>query len=313
MRLSVVPLALFFAACSGPSGLVPNTPVPPNEADTDADADADTDTDTDADSDADTDTDTDADSDADADTDADADSDTDTDADADSDTDADTDADADTDTDADTDADADTDTDPLPFSLALTVDGDRSDWSAPILFANSGGVGEAAITWDSQALFVGVDHPDIQSGTGEHWVHIYIGNSTPGSTTGLLFNTQAPALPFQANHVIAWKMDDSYAALFSWNGSDWAPDDTWFTGATGAVVAESNVNQVVEFRLPRGVLGVGTSVEFAMSMVFEGAANESTYAAVPADTLNDGYDPDFSTRFVFDLASPADPNSTVAQ
>ncbi len=284
-RSLAAPLLLALAACGG-SGIQPTSPkdntVPTDEPDTDADTDADTDSDTDADTD--------------------------------SDTDADTDSDTDADTDADTDSDTDTDTAPtgdtgpaVPWSHTITVDGALGEWLPGESFPTTAGTGY--VTWDATHLYVAYDHNDVAAGGPEHWVVIYLGVGGAGSTTGILLNTQQPALPAPFAAAVRWKADDSYDALDTWNGSRWVTTANWL-GTAGSASAESNQNAAVEFAIPLAALGGATSVSLYASWVYEGANFESTYSPVPSGSIADGYDPDPTTYYVFDLTSPDAPNTT---
>ncbi|MCB9683093.1 MAG: hypothetical protein H6733_16635 [Alphaproteobacteria bacterium] len=248
------------------------------------------------------------------DTDTDTDSDTDTDV-IDTDTDVvDTDTDVvDTDTDVvdtDTDvADTDTDTDTdVPWSYPLTVDGSDADWLAAIAFPTSSGAPtETVVTWDDDTVYVGVRHPDVAAGGGQHWLVVTLGDGVPGGLVGSALGTQLPGLPFVASHLVQWKADDSYDALQTWDGFGWQRTDMWL-GTQGSAKAESNANTVVELALPRGVLGLVDHLDLHVAWVFEGAGNESSYGATPDTSFVEGsYDPDYGAWLSFDLTDGAPP------
>ena len=83
--------------------------------------------------------------------------------------------------------------------------------------------------------------------------------------------------------------------------------DSSFFGTAGRDLQESNANEVIELRVPLSDLGLSNSLDLTIGWVFEGALSETTYAASPENTLVDGYDPDYSVHFHFDLNSAQSP------
>ncbi len=226
------------------------------------------------------------------------------------DTDTSDDTDPDTDTSDDTDPDTDVvpDTDPLaPWQFSITVDGDRADWTPDATFTTSSG-SPALITWTADNLFVGHERADVATGGGSHWMLVVVGTAagaTPptGAPEGPQLNTQAPALPGPAALALRWKADDSYRDLLVGTSGSWVADATALASVT---LTESNANQVVEARIPRSLLPSG-AVWVATYWVFEGAGSESTFSAVPAGALTDGYDPDLATALDVDFTLPGRP------
>lgn len=196
----------------------------------------------------------------------------------------------------------------VPFALTPTVDGSLADWPADTAFATSAGT-TTNIAWDADNLYLAVTHSDVQFGGPESWLLAYVGDGGAGATTGVVHNTQEPALPTSFRHLIRWKADDSYSSLETWNGAAWVSASPLF-GAGGAVRAESG--DVVELAVPRATLGLGDTLELYVGWVYEGAGFETTFAATPSGAIPEGaYDPDYVQYWSFDLTSPLVPTSYV--
>jgi hypothetical protein len=237
-------------------------------------------------------------------TDTDGDADADGDSDSDADGDADGDADSDTDTDADADSDADTDPTGL-YRHTITVDGNTGDFAADELFPVPGGT--VSLAWDEVNLYVGLSHPDVGA-SALHWAVLTIGNGEPGTTGGVGHGTQVPALSFEANRVVRWKLDDSYSSLLSWDGAAWVETPFWL-GTNGSALGSNWNTDQVEVQIPFAELGVTGPFDLHMNLVYEGAPYESSYAPVPQSSFVDGYDPDYTAWYAFDLGGTEPPTS----
>jgi hypothetical protein len=192
------------------------------------------------------------------------------------------------------------------WSYPLSVDGFRDDWTPDVSFATTSPSGTVALTWDETDLYVGVAHPDVGLGGPLHWVLVYLGDETAGATVGELIGSQQPALPFDARWLLRWKMDDSYNSLETWDGATWQSEAGWL-GTEGSAVAERNDTSVVEFRLPRMLLGSDLATVH-VSLIYEGMGFESTYSGAPLGSFAEGaYDPDYALGFTFDLTDPGPP------
>ena len=198
------------------------------------------------------------------------------------------------------------------WSHTLTVDGDASDWLPGERFVNSAGT-DTWISWDDQDLFVAIKHPDVGTGAGQHWVVITLGNDAQGAIVGSPIRNQQPALPFEATRIIRWKANNSYHDIQTWDGVAWVSTaDALVSG--GGAIAENDDNQVVEFRIPRALVGITDTALVHVHMVFEGAGFETSYAAAPATSFADGtFDPDVGAWYAFDLTARRRPNRTTAQ
>ncbi len=232
-----------------------------------------------------------------------ADADADTDADSDTDTDADTDADTDGDTGADTDSDPHTGT-TTPGGIA--VDGQTGDWPAGAWFSTTGG--RTGISWDADDLFVAVEHPDLGAGP-LHWVVVTLGPADgSGATEGVGHGTQTPATGFGATVVLRFKADASYQSLLTWSGAEWVETPNFF-GTDGSALFVDTVGDRAELSVPFARLGLGTTFDAHVALVYEGAGSESTFAPTPAASFVDGYDPDYGAWYRFDRSSGAAPSA----
>ncbi len=191
-----------------------------------------------------------------------------------------------------------------PWRFTPTIDGSSAEWPSDAHFTTSAST-DAFIGWDDVNLFIALSHPDVATGGSQHWLLAYVGNGGAGSTTGVPHGSQQPTLPFSASFLIRWKLDNSYSSLETWNGSSWTATSPLF-GSGGAVLAENGNG--VELAVPLATLAVNDDLEVLVTLVYEGAGFESTYAATPLGTITDGdFDPDYSEYWAFDRQSPLGP------
>ena len=217
--------------------------------------------------------------------------------------------------------------DPLvaAWRMAVAVDGDAADWTADVSFDTSAtgyNGSQTLITYDNTHLYVGASHPDVGAGGNQHWFVVMVGDGTNGARAGELLNTQLPGTAGRYTHMIRWKADNSFGQILEWDdiGGAWVEEynagfpttgDFAFVSAGGAQ-AEHNGNSVVEFSVPLSVLDLtltDTMVVHATWQYEQGGA-ESTFAASPLDSIVEGYDPEYTAYFAFDLLSPDAPTST---
>lgn len=193
---------------------------------------------------------------------------------------------------------------PEPWRFTPLVDGSLAEWPSEAQLTSSAGT-DTYIGWDDSNLYVAVDHPDVATGGSQHWLLAYVGNGSAGSTTGVPHALQQPTLPFSASFLVRWKLDNSYSSLETWNGSGWTGTSPLF-GSGGAVLAESGNG--VELAVPLATLAVNDDLEIVVTLLYEGAGFESTYAATPLGAITDGdFDPDYSQYWAFDRQSPLGP------
>jgi hypothetical protein len=203
----------------------------------------------------------------------------------------------------------------VAWSHTITIDGNPIDWYASEIFAtSSGGATETRVTWDNTYIYIGTKNPDVATGGGLHWFVSYFGNGTSdGLGLGITFNTQEAVLAAPSQTAARWKADNSFSSALnavSFLGLDfWDGNSFYFTNnVAGAQLAESNVNQFMEFRIRRDELYLTNIFELQALWLYEGAGFESSYAATPSTMIPNGtYDPDHAKYFRFDLTHPDGP------
>ena len=144
------------------------------------------------------------------------------------------------------------------------------------------------ITWDATNLYLGLQAPDVASNSSQRWVYFYI-DSDPqliatngtGSTTGLMYNTQQPGLPFTANYHFRWRTDNGYQNLQSFNGSSWVDGNQ-----TGVAAFQSGT--YVEFRIPLANIGSPTQIYLVGAMINEASLGAVFYTHLTLPTKNKG-------------------------
>lgn len=207
------------------------------------------------------------------------------------------------------------------YGRTLTVDGDASDWLADEVFPTSAGAGaDLMVSWDDDWIYLGTRHPDVATGTDEHWFIAYLGNGTdraavvsqPGFLDGVPHNSQRPMLAVEAQTMVRTKATLSYDDLAVANYPAGIP--TWegvgalSSGTSGGQIARGG--DVVEMRLSREALGLHQILYLQTQWLFEGSGNESSYAACPIDMFPDGsFDPDYGTFLRFELDHPEGPGA----
>lgn len=203
-------------------------------------------------------------------------------------------------------------TTPATSFHTITVDGTNDFASDEDVAGTSGSTWY--FTWDAANFYFGVNASDVSSGSSTRWVHLYLDTSpqpTPtsgaGSTSGLLYNTQQPALPFTADYHFRWKADNTYNNLQSWNGSAWVDAGATFGGAGDAQVFQSGT--FLEGRISRSFLGNPTSLYVSGSMINEQSFGEYTYFMTPSSN-SDAYDTNYTNYFGFALGSGISPDSS---
>ncbi|MEJ2208753.1 MAG: DUF3372 domain-containing protein, partial [Anaerolineae bacterium] len=160
-------------------------------------------------------------------------------------------------------------------------------------------------TWDADNFYFGTTNDNVDDGQATKFVVLYL-DSDPaggnGSSTGVLYNTQQPGLPFRADYHFRWKPADNWASLLTWNGSSWVDGDQ-------SNIGKSRNGTFVEFRIPRANLGSPQAVRVVAGMINEQPGGEGTYYVTP-NSNSEGYDANLSHYFGFPLTdgiSPDDP------
>ena len=160
------------------------------------------------------------------------------------------------------------------------------------------------ITWDDTYAFFGMDGADIGGCSSTKWLLIYL-SGTPGTTTGVQYNNQQPALPFSAKYHVRWKADNTYTNAMEYSVSNWVDAGWNFTGD----VFQSGT--FLEMRVPFADIGSPAAFSVVMCMINEAGGSEWTYAGVPDTVFSDGVDPDYGHYYQFDLTGSTPPNQYV--
>ena len=97
----------------------------------------------------------------------------------------------------------------VPYGHTIVIDG-INDFTAAETFATSTAGYTLYVAWDTTYVYVGTRGSDVQStATMNKWWLLYLAGDAPtastGSTGGLTYNTQTPALPFPAAWHVRWK------------------------------------------------------------------------------------------------------------
>lgn len=202
--------------------------------------------------------------------------------------------------------DTDEDTFDEPWSATLTIDGDLADCPEGASFSTDDA--SACLTWDTDYLYVGYSHGDLQTGGSQHFFVLYLGaGASTGSEDGVLYNTQQPTLPFSATHHLRAKGDASFAGYLVPSEDEWVIPDT-LTIEDGDLF-HNRTTGTLEARIPRSAFGDATTLNLWMGMLFEGELSESTYGAFPDASIEAGFDPNPSSAWSLDLSSADGPSA----
>jgi hypothetical protein len=190
---------------------------------------------------------------------------------------------------------------------AIAIDG-VNDFTAEEARTTSTTGHTAYIAWDDAFVYFGMNSPDVASGDGQTWVVVYLGDGgAMGSTTGVLYNTQQPTLPFAARYHLRWRADNAFIGALIHDGIAWAappwtlnPGDVYQSGT------------FVEFRVSTVDLQFPVYLDVAMGILREQAFDEASWAAMPQGAYADGYDPDIAQYLQFDLTASMAPSAYAA-
>ncbi|MCH9683822.1 MAG: Ig-like domain-containing protein [Deltaproteobacteria bacterium] len=178
----------------------------------------------------------------------------------------------------------------------IVIDG-VNDFSVAETFPTSTVGHSGYVAWDDDYIYLGLDSPDVAAASGEVWWVVYVGGPQ-GSGEGVTYNTQSPALPFDARWHLRWRTDGTFASALTWSGVAW--EDAAFTIGADDV---ASTGEFVEMRVSRLDVGLPAYLDLHMGLLREEALNEASWGAVPEGSYVDGYDPDYAQFFQFDLAS----------
>jgi hypothetical protein len=183
----------------------------------------------------------------------------------------------------------------IRYFHTIEIDG-INDFAADETFLSStlGHVGY--IAWDADYLYLGMNSPDLAGNDPQTWFVAYLGG-VPGSDAGVLYNTQQPLLPFDARWHLRWKASDDFGGALEWTGASWL--DPGFGPIAGSDDVASS-GSFVELRVAWAELDAPELIEVHLGMLREQEFAEASWAAVPAGSHVDSYDPDYGSYYQFD-------------
>ena len=176
------------------------------------------------------------------------------------------------------------------YAHAIAIDGINDFTAADEQFSTSSTSYNAYVAWDDVYLYVGYDGADVAASSATKWLLIYVdGVAANTMTTGAIYNTQQPNLPFAAGYHIAWRTDGFTMALVN-DGTAWG-DGLWVSRRCGSVGylrgTEAAAGRLGHHHLP--VCAEGSRLHD-----LGGNGGERSYAAMPASSFADGYGPDYT-------------------
>lgn len=147
------------------------------------------------------------------------------------------------------------------------------------------------LTWDSNFVYMGFYGADIGSGTASKVLHVYFGtNTNTNNTTGWAYGypegTRQMVLPFRANYLFRYSMDD-VRNTYVWTNLGWSNFNSPLTTGTSNV----RVGNYLEFRIHRTNFQNSTTRNLSNLIVLSCMVDTSSgqvYAACPSNTLVDG-------------------------
>jgi hypothetical protein len=205
---------------------------------------------------------------------------------------------------------AGTDAGPLAgYRHTITIDGVNDFDAAPERFDTTTAGYSFYVSWDDTSLYFGVDGTDIGSGSSTSWVLVYLDTNGTGlgTTVGVTYNTQTPAMPpgLVADYVFRWRTDDGFQSVQRWNAATSGWVDTAIAPTT------FHTGGFVETRLALADLGATGTFSLAALMLNEVALGEWSYAGMPTGTFADGYYASIpmTRRLFVDRSLTANPNA----
>ena len=185
------------------------------------------------------------------------------------------------------------------YTHTIAIDG-TNDFGAQEVFATSTQGFISYISWDGSAVYLGLSASDVASGDPGKWILAYF-SGIVSSQSGVTYNTQAASLPFAAGYHLRWKADESYIDLQAYDGAGWA--------SIGYAGDWQRDGSFVEISIPLIDIGEPKNLDVHLNMINEQDLAEWSWSAIPETSFTDGYNPEYSRYYSFDLTSPAVPNS----
>ncbi len=190
----------------------------------------------------------------------------------------------------------------IPYLHTITIDG-VNDFEDDERFSSSTSLSSGFFAWDSSYLYIGVSDNHLLAGNADDYFLVYIGGQD-GTTAGISYNNQTPALPFHAKWHIRRKGNGTYTNVQIFNGTFWHDD---FAFSPGDYARQGSF---LEMRIPLAQIGLPTtSLKVHLSVVKVTAGNEWTWCGIPASSYIDSYDPNYLKYYDFDLTSFHTPSS----
>jgi hypothetical protein len=186
------------------------------------------------------------------------------------------------------------------YGHTIAIDG-GDDWAPGETFATSTDGHTAHLAWDDDYVYLGMRSPDVAGGQSSVWVVAYFGGDA-GTDQGVLYNTQQPTLPFDAQYHLRWRADNIFTDVLAYDGAQWSPGG-WTIG-DGDVYAQADL---LEMRVARADLGDPETLEVHTGLLREAMLDEASWGACPQTSYEDGYDPDYLAHWSFDLAGSTRP------
>jgi hypothetical protein len=179
----------------------------------------------------------------------------------------------------------------VKYAHTILIDG-QNDFLPEETFTTSSRDYTGYITWDADYLTFGMDGSDVGSGSDHVQMVIYLGSSGGGTSTGLSLNSQQPGLPFVANYAIQSKFNGE-TVFWKTDGGSWS-----MANAPSLIV--QGKDNFVELHVSWADLGDPSTVNVVVAVVKDQSGIEYTFAGLPGNSFTDGFDPDYTTYFMFD-------------
>lgn len=177
----------------------------------------------------------------------------------------------------------------------IEIDGVNDFAPSEALPTSTGDPHVGYIAWDDTTVTFALSSPDVAASNGQVWWVVYLGGSD-GTNDGATYNTQQPTIPFEAQTHLRWRTDAAFTGVLQWDGATWSEPE-WTINPGDVFHTEA----FVELRVARAELGDPDVLPVHMGLLRETVLDEASWAAVPSDSYVDGYDPDFTAYFEFDL------------
>jgi len=150
------------------------------------------------------------------------------------------------------------------------------------------------MAWDASHFYVGLEGSDVGLNSSNRFFTIYLSGPS-GTTQGVAYKGQNPTLPFSAQWQVHWKGNNTNTRAVTWNGTAWVADNWVFTGKV------HQTGNFVEMAIPFDKIGSPSTLSVHLSMINETTGGEWTFAGVPKGSFTDGFDPNYTKYFHFDL------------